>query len=166
MDRNEFIERMTAWLRSNPGVFAHRVDGAKITLAENLTGKERVLSGDDVQEIHEKANRMSGVVYPILVLEDGRQLAVTDLGFCFAPSFVATGEIPGGPEVVSFGDFERLFGEAQHAAADPDRHKDALDLMMLCIAIVDGGREAGFDVGREEERLETLLRRIEDGTVN
>jgi hypothetical protein len=166
MERGEFVRRMTAWLGANPGVFDYRVDGDRVTLVERLTGKERVFSGKDVTEIHERRNRLSGVAYPILILEGGGQIAVTDIGFCFAPSFAATGEIPGGPDVVSFGDFHRLYQEALFAAADPDRRKDALDLMMLCISIVDGGREAGFNVGEEEDRLETLLRRLEDGAVD
>jgi hypothetical protein len=166
MERGELVRRVTAWLEANPGVFDYRVDGDRITLVERLTGKERVFSGDDVTEIHERKNRLSGVAYPILLLESGTQIAVTDIGFCFAPSFAATGEIPGGPDVVSFGDFRRLYQEARFAADDPERRKDALDLMMLCISIVDGGRDAGFNVGEEEDRLETLLRRLEQGTVD
>lgn len=161
MDRNAFLTRMTAWLAANPIPFAHRVDGNALTLVERGTEKSRALSGDDVDEIHEKRNRQTGVVYPILVLEGGAQLAVTDIGFCFAPSFTATGEVQGAPDVVSFGDFEKLCREAQAAADDPGRRRDALDLMMILISIVDGGRAVGFDVGREEERLEKILRRLE-----
>lgn len=161
MDRNSFLAELTAWLTANPGVFEHRVDGSELTLLEIATGKQRVLRGDDVEAIREKRNRQSGVRYPILFLQGGLQLAITDLGFCFASSFASSGEIPGAPAVVSFGDFRKLFGEAQHAAADPDRRKDALDLLMLCITIIDGARDVGFDVGREEERLDRLLRTVE-----
>lgn len=164
MERGEFVRRMTAWLEANPGVFDYRADGDNVTLVERLTGKERAFSGADVTEIHERKNRLSGVAYPIVLFESGQQVAVTDIGFCFAPSFAATGEIPGGPDVVSFGDFSRLYQEARFAADDPDRRKDALDLMMLCISIVDGGRDAGFNVSEEEDRLEILLRRLEEGT--
>ena len=157
---------MTAWLGANPGIFHHRVDGDRVTLVEILTGKERVLSGDEVEEIHERRNQISGAAYPILILVGGQQLAITDLGFCFAPSHVSTGEIPGGPEVASFGDYEKLFREAQYATDDPGRRKDALDLMMLCISIVDGAREVGFPVSQEEDRLEKLLRRLEEGSMN
>jgi len=163
VEQNDFVRRMTAWLETNPGIFDHRVDGAVVTLVEAMTGKERALSGGEVTAIHERTNRMSGVVYPILLLETGRELAITDLGFCFAPSFAASGEIPGAPEVVSFGDFQRLYREATFAADDFGRRKDALDLMMLCISIVDGGRDVGFNVNQEEDRLERLLRRLEDG---
>jgi hypothetical protein len=31
----------------------------------------------------------------------------------------------------------------------------------LCIAILDGARAAGFEVGREEAELEALLRELE-----
>ncbi len=163
MDRKAFLARMTTWLAENPLAFAHREDGDTITLVERATEKLRALSGDDVVEVHEKRNRQSGVAYPILVLESGAQLAITDIGFCFSPSFESTGEIPGAPEVVSFSDFRKLHGEAQHAAEDPARRRDALDLMMLCITIVDGARAVGFDVGPEEARLERLLRQLEGG---
>jgi len=163
MEQNDFVRRMTAWLETNPGIFDYRVDGAVVTLVEAATGKERALTGGEVDAIAERTNRMSGVAYPILLLETGRELAITDLGFCFAPSFVASGEIPGAPEVVSFGDFQRLYREAAFAADDSGRRKDALDLMMICISIVDGGRDVGFNVSQEEDRLERLLRRLEDG---
>lgn len=74
---------------------------------------------------------------------------------------MASGDLPNAPDVVSFGDFQKLYREAQHAAEEPSRRRDALDLMMLLVAIVDGGRAAGFDVGPEEERLERLLQRLE-----
>lgn len=163
MDRKAFLTQMTAWLAANPLAFAHREDGDTLTLVERDTEKMRSLSGDGVVEVHEKRNLQSGVAYPILVLESGAQLAITDIGFCFSPSFVSTGEIPGAPEVVSFGDFRKLYREAQHAAEDPARRRDALDFMMLCITIVDGARAVGFDVSPEEERLERLLRRLEGG---
>lgn len=163
MDPKAFLARMTAWLGANPLAFTHRVDGDTLTLVERATGKSRALSGRDVREVHEKTNRQTGAAYPILFLEEGLQLAVTDIGFCFAPSFAATGEIPGAPEVVSFGDFETLHREAAAAADDPGRRKDALDLMMLCITVVDGARAAGFSVSREEGMLERLLRRLEGG---
>ncbi len=166
MELNDFVRRMTAWLETNPGVFNYRVDGAIVTLVDTTTGKERALTGGEVDAIHERTNRMSGVVYPILLLETGRELAITDLGFCFAPSFVSSGEIPGAPEVVSFGDFQRLYREAAFAADDFGRRKDALDFMMLCISIVDGGRDVGFNVSQEEERLEKLLRRLEEGPAH
>ncbi len=163
MDRKAFLARMTAWLAANPLAFAHRVDGDAVTLVERATEKTRVLSGDDVLEIHEKRNKITGVAYPILVFENGEQLAVTDIGFGFAPSFASAGEVPGAPEVVSFGDFQKLFVEAQRAAEDPARRRDALDLMMVCITIVDGARAIGFEVGPEEDRLERMLRRLEAG---
>jgi hypothetical protein len=152
---------MTAWLAANPLTYTHRVDGNALTLHERATGKTRVLSGDDVTAIHTKTNRVSGTAYHILVLESGAQLAVTDIGFCFAPTFVASGEIPNAPDVVSFGDFRKLHGEATAAAEDPGRRRDALDLMMLLISIVDGGRAVGFDVGPEEAMLERVLARLE-----
>ncbi len=154
---------MTAWLAANPLTFTHRVDGHALTLLERATGKTRVLSGDDVEEMHTKANRITGAPYYILVLAGGAQLAVTDVGFCFAPSFVASGEIPNAPDVVSFGDFRKLHGEAAAAAEDPGRRRDALDLMMLLISILDGGRAVGFDVGPEEAMLERVLARLEGG---
>lgn len=163
VDRREFVNRMNTWISANTGVFAHRVDGDILTLVEVATGQERILMGDDIDGIHQGTNRMSGVTYPILLLVSGHQIAVTDLGFCFAPSFASTGEIPGAPPVVSFGDFHRLFQEATLAAEDPARRKESLDLMMLCITIVDGARLVGFNVNKEEDRLETLLRQAEGG---
>src|SRR5262245_2831086 len=87
IDRNAFLMKMSAWLVANPLTYAQQIDGPALTLVERATGKTRVLSGDDVEEMHMKTNRISGAPYHILILPTGAQLAVTDVGFCFAPSF-------------------------------------------------------------------------------
>jgi hypothetical protein len=39
--------------------------------------------------------------------------------------------------------------------------KGAARLVMMCLAILDGARAAGFEVGREEQELEVHLRELE-----
>jgi hypothetical protein len=39
--------------------------------------------------------------------------------------------------------------------------RDHLDLFLFLLAIVDGARAVGFDVSREERRLERILGEIE-----
>jgi hypothetical protein len=42
------------------------------------------------------------------------------------------------------------------------REKEALGAILMSIALLDGARAAGLEVGREERRLEDLLRALEE----
>jgi hypothetical protein len=47
----------------------------------------------------------------------------------------------------------------EHPDEPPSR--ESLDMIMVCIAILDGARAVGFDVGDLEEGLEKSLNEIE-----
>jgi hypothetical protein len=85
-------------------------------------------------------------------------------GVAFAPSFENSGPLTGLPQAVSLGDFHKLTGRIDHyliAHAEEPPPRECLDLVMISIAILDGARLAGFDVGDLEEELEKRLREIE-----
>ena len=50
----------------------------------------------------------------------------------------------------------------QALLGDEGREGEALSAVMLALALLDGARNAGFDVSREERQLDLLLRQLEE----
>jgi hypothetical protein len=97
----------------------------------------------------------------VLVFEDGRQVALADVGFAFAPVTTNSGPIPELPSTFCFRDLRHLMSGAQAMMEEEDRLPDALRAVLMGIALLDGARAAGFEVSREERLLDTLLRELE-----
>src|SRR5207245_655851 len=72
-------------------------DGKGTRLLEPGTGKELRIRWGEIAQIEERASPMRAAPYLVLVLEDGRQVALADVGFAFAPSTVSTAPIPDWP---------------------------------------------------------------------
>jgi biotin carboxyl carrier protein len=92
------------------------------------------------------------------------QLILADVGVAFEPLTVSTGPLPGLPPLVCFRDFAGTEGRLAHYLVDhPDEAvtRSHLDLLLFLIALVDGARAVGFEVSREERRIEALLREVE-----
>lgn len=92
------------------------------------------------------------------------EIAVADQGIAFPPVTAGTGPLEGLPAAVCFRDLAAAEGRLEHFLAShpgerPERGHVAL--FLLCLAVVDGARAAGFDVAPEERRLEVLLAELE-----
>jgi hypothetical protein len=129
-----------------------------------FSGKALPLDWGGVARVAELRNADTGAPYLVLLRDDGRQVILADVGVAFEPLTASTGPLPGLPPVVCFRDFAATEARLTHALVDhpedpPDRGH--LDLLLFLVALVDGARAVGFDVSREERRLETLLREIE-----
>jgi hypothetical protein len=114
--------------------------------------------------VAEGSNQDTGAPILSLLRDDGRQLILADVGVAFEPLTVSTGPLPGLPPVVCFRDFEATEARLVHYLRDhPDDpvSRSHLDLFFFLLALLDGARAVGFDVSREERRLEALLREIE-----
>ena len=98
----------------------------------------------------------------MLVFADGRQVALADVGFAFAPVTESTGPLPDLPATFCFRDFRHLTSGAESLLGEEGREREAVAAVMLGIALLDGARVLGFDVSREERELESLLRRLEE----
>ena len=131
-------------------------------LYEPGSNKELAILWDDVAQAEEKRSAQRAAPYLLLVFQDGRQLALADVGFAFAPSTVNTGELPDLPGVVCFRDFRHLAGGVEALLSEENREPEALAAVMICIALLDGARAAGLTVDREEQRLNGLLRQLEE----
>jgi hypothetical protein len=116
----------------------------------------------------EKTASDSAEKYVVIVFGDGRQLALSQAGVAWPPD---PRNLPGNlakpmalPPVVCWRDFNNVSGRVKHIIED---HRDeppsreVLDMLLYCIALLDGARAAGFDTGAEEQRIEGYLDEIE-----
>ncbi len=134
------------------------------TLLEVATGKRLRIPLGEVAEAVCRTNAQTQAPYLLLQLADQRELALCDAGIAFPP--VAPGG-PGGPElpaVVCLKDFRTVRDAIAHALfghRDEKPGRDAVEAVMLALAILEGARRVGFDVGEEERELDLLLTELE-----
>lgn len=110
------------------------------------------------------AKQAHGEPYVVLVLDDGRQLALAPAGIAFPPLFDNSGPLAGMPQVVCFRDFVSVVAQVEHVlAAHPDEKpgRELLDMLRYCIALCDGARAIGFSIDGEERRVERLVAEVE-----
>jgi hypothetical protein len=160
-ERRQTIE---SYLRANPRSFALVPDeddrGAQIV--EMSTGKILRFLWNDIAQVARKENPQRQAPYLVIVFADGRQIALADVGFAFAPSTRNTGPLADLPATFCFRDFGHLSAGAGAILSEEGREREALSAVMLGIALLDGARAVGLDVSREERELESLLRRLEE----
>ncbi len=137
-------------------------------LLDVASGKSTGLPWRDVKAFEEKIHPETNDSYLVLLFENGNQLALVDPGgVAFAPSVTNTGSIRDLPPVVCLRDFYTLKQRVDHYLfehQDEPPPRECLDLVMICIATLDGARAVGFDVGDLEKELEKSLKEIERRT--
>ena len=160
----ELKAKVEAFLRGAPGRFAllPGEGGRGAQILEAGSGKALRLDWDELEDAVEKTNALRPEPYLVLVFADGRQVALADVGFAFAPSTRNTGPLPDLPATFCFRDFRHLASGIEALLADEGREREALSAVMRALALLDGAREAGLEVGREERQLDVLLRRLEE----
>jgi hypothetical protein len=137
-------------------------DGKGARLLEPGTGKELRIRWGEIAEVEERPNPLRGAPYLVIAFEDGRQVALADVGFAFAPAILNTGPLPDLPPTFCFADFRHLSQGIESLLQQEGREKEALQAILMCIALLDGARAAGLKVTREERRLDALLRTLEE----
>ena len=140
-------------------------DGRGARLLEPGSGKDLRIRWDDLSQTDERTSPLRTSPYLLLVFKDGRQVALADVGFAFAPSIANTGPLPDLPATLCFRDFRHLSQGIEALLAEDGREKEALGGLLLCIALLDGARAVGLDVSREERKLDDLLRKLEQRGV-
>jgi hypothetical protein len=163
MTPDEVRTHVLAFLRAAPFLFAvgEDPDGRGAQLIERQTGKSLAVRWDEVREAVEKSTPLRPHPYLVLVFHDQRQVALTDVGFAFAPSTLNTGPLPELPPTLCFADLRHLTNGAQSLLQQSGREPDALRAILMGIALIDGARAAGFEVAHEERALDGLLREVE-----
>jgi len=140
-------------------------DESESTFLDVASGKRIKIPWRDLTAWEEKIHPETQDPYVVLLFENGNQLALVDLGgIAFAPSTENTGPLQNLPPVVCLKDFFTLKNRVDHYLydhADEPPPRECLDLVMICIAALDGARKVGFDVGDLEGELEKALDEIE-----
>lgn len=133
-------------------------------LLDVASGKTLKVPDTQIQSFEDRTDARTSRPYLALLLQDGRALALTDAGIAFAPGFLNTGVLEELPAAVCWADFHTLAQQLKHELyGHPDVGPGAatVRVLMCCLAVVDGGRTAGFEVGREEQELEWHLKELE-----
>jgi hypothetical protein len=163
---DEAKKKVEAWVKGHQQAVLY--DDETSRLLDVASGKSVPIVWRDVKAIEEKIHPETGGVYLVLLFENGRQIALVDPGgVAFAPSTANSGTIKGLPQVVCLRDFFMLKQRVDHYLhdhLDEPVPRECLDVVMLCIAIVDGARAVGFDVGDLEGELEKSLNELERRT--
>lgn len=138
------------------------------TLLDVASGKRLHVPWRTLTAFEEKRHPETQEPYFVLQFEGGKQIALVDPGgVAFAPSTQNSGPVPNLPAVMCLRDFLTLKQRVDHYLYDhPDQPppRESLDLIMICIAILDGARAVGFDVGDLEGELEKALNEVERRT--
>lgn len=161
-DRAAQKAQVERYVRERPAALLLDADAPSVL--DVGAGKVLPLDWRRVARVAAMAQADTGAPYLVLLRDDGRQVILADVGVAFEPLTASTGPLPGLPPVVCFRDFAAVEARLTHALLDhPDDAVDRghLDLLLFLIALVDGARAVGFDVSREERRLEALAGEIE-----
>jgi hypothetical protein len=135
------------------------------TLLDVTSGKALRIPWGDLTAFEEKIHPETNDLYLLLLFESGKQIALVDPGgVAFAPVTENSGPVQDLPPVVCLRDFLALKQRVDHYLYDhPDEPppRECLDMIMVCIATLDGARAVGFDVGDLEGELERSLNEVE-----
>lgn len=155
--------RLCAWAQTHKHAVLY--DDESATLRDVASGKAVRLAWGEVSAFEEKTHPETGDVYLVLLFENGTQIALVDPGgVAFAPSTANSGPVENLPPVVCLRDFLTLKQRIGHYLYDhPDEPppRECLNLIMICITVLDGAREVGFDVGDLEGELDKSLYELE-----
>jgi hypothetical protein len=162
MDAATLRRRIAAWTAAHPATVLYDETGE--ILRDVPSGKTLALPAGRIARAEEKQNRETGGTYLVMLRDDGLQIVLADPGIAWEPSPENAGPLRDVPPVVCWQDFERITAHLRHRLrAHPDEPpgRDAVDLVMLGIALLDGARKVGFTVDDEERSLDALLSEIE-----
>jgi hypothetical protein len=158
--------KIRAWAETHRHAILY--DEESGSLMDLASGKTIRLPWQDLKAFEEKVHPETKDNYLVLLFENDTQIALVDPGgIAFAPSTENSGPLRNLPPVVCLKDFFTLKSRVDHYLYDhPDEPppKETLDLVMICIATLDGARAIGFDVGDLEGELEKSLKEIERRT--
>lgn len=164
---NLLVDNVKLKVRTWAGAHEHAViyDEERSSLLDVASGRSVQILWRDLKDFEEKIHPETQDRYLVLLFEDGTQLALVDPGgIAFAPAMENSGQVEGLPPAVCLGDFNKLKQRVEHYLYDhPDDPppRQCLDIIMICIATLDGARAVGFEVGDMEGELEKLLREVE-----
>lgn len=159
-------QKVRRWAAAHPSALLY--DEQSAALLDVASGKGLDVSWSSLTAFEEKLHPDTQESYLVLQFEDNKQIALIDPGgIAFTPSVVNSGPVENLPAVVCLRDFLTLKRRVDHYLYDhPDEPppRESLNLIMICIAILDGARAIGLDVGDLEGELENSLNEVERRT--
>lgn len=167
---NTVQKRAQALIRRWADMHKHAAlyDETNATVFDVASGKSLTLAWRELTAFEEKIHPETAENYLVLLFENGAQIALVDPGgVAFAPCTEHSGAVENLPAVVCLRDFLTVKQRVDHylyAHADEPPPRECLDLIMICIATLEGARAVGFDVGDLEGELEKSLNEIERRT--
>ena len=151
------------WVQSHPQAALYDEDSG--TILDVASGKSVRPGWRNLTALEEKIHPETKEHYLVFLFEDGTQIALVDPGgVAFAPLTVNSGPVENLPPVVCLRDFLTLKDRIDHYLyehLDQAPPRECLDLIMICIATLDGARALGFDIGDWEAELEKSLDELE-----
>jgi hypothetical protein len=160
---NEIRSVVSRWVGLHPHAVLFDQDASM--LFDVASGKTTRLPLAEVTAYEEKPHPETGATYVVLRFDSGSQLALVDPGgVAFAPSTENSGPVPALPAAVCLRDFFTLKNRVDHHLREHQKEpppRECLDMLMFCIAILDGARAAGFNVEDLESGLEKSLDGLE-----
>jgi hypothetical protein len=166
LDTHDLRDRLRQWTGFHQQAVLY--DDESSTLVDVSSGKAIRISWAEIRAFEDKVHPETKDVYLVLLFDNGLQIALVDPGgVAFAPSTVNSGLFDNLPPVVCLKDYFTLKQRIDHYLFDhPDEPppRECLDMIMICIATLDGARAVGFDVGDLEGELETSLNELERRT--
>ncbi len=160
------LTQIQNWLKQHPGIFGHHHEAKDLIVTELYSQKTLRFRSKDLERIEEKTDTLNpALTYLLVACNDGRQLVLSRQGFAFPPDLSNSGPLTLPSQVYCLQDFNNLFHQLKHLASEEDRRKEALDLILLLIAILDGAQRAGLEVGEEAREVDAILSRLEAGQV-
>jgi len=154
--------KVRQWSEAHRNVVLY--DDASSSLLDVASAKMLRISWPNVNAFEEKIHPETKGTYLVLLFDNGAQIALVEPGgVAFAPSTVNSGPVDNMPPVTCLGDFLTLKARIDHYLYEhpDDPPRECLNLVMICIAILDGARAVGFDVADMERELETALSEFE-----
>jgi hypothetical protein len=124
-DPAELKARVLAFLRGRraPLSILEDEDGRSATLLDAPAGKSLRLRWDQLAQVEERSTRDHPEPYLLLLFEDGRQVALADVGFAFAPALHNSGPLPELPRTFCFRDFGVLASGIEQLLAQEGRRR-------------------------------------------
>jgi hypothetical protein len=164
MDREKL--KVQAWAEKHRAAVLYDDESSK--LLDVASGKSVRIQWSAMKGFEEKVHPETKDNYLVLLFENDTQIALVEPGgVAFAPSTENTGPLEDLPPVVCLRDFHTLKQRVDHYLYDHPEEpppRETLNLIMICIATLDGARAVGFDVADLEGELEKSLKEIERRT--
>jgi hypothetical protein len=160
--RAKLVATLRAFCAAHPGFVLF--DEPTSTLLEIRTGKRLPIPLSELVAVSERINATNGQPYLRIELGDGRQLAIASVGIAFPTIPPGVPGAPPLPAVACLGDLAGVRAQIAHLLETTRGQKpprEAVDLVVLALGILEGARRAGFEVSEEERDLDRLLNEIE-----